>query len=189
MRQKKREGSVIIPAGLDVWKHELKTAQAFARDGYTVQFLVRDQTYRMKSADVLIDNVIYEIKAPKADKLSAIERNLKRATRQSANIIIDSRRMSKIHDLTIQNFLKQKLKQQKSIKKLLLVNRKHKIIDISTLVWYYLTTEVMHGAVCSYRKASFLLYLKGYKWDQPRRHRRILFGNPTLILAKHKRHV
>lgn len=118
--RRKIEGSVIIPAGLDVWEHELKTAQVFARNGYIVQFLPTSQTYRMKTADVLIGNEIYEIKAPKADKLSAVERNLKRAARQSANIIIDSRRMSKVHDVTIQKFLAKKLKQQKAIKKLLI---------------------------------------------------------------------
>jgi len=131
---KKTRGSVIIPAGLDIWDHEIRTAQVFARDGHTVQFMVADQGYRRKTADVLIDGVAYEIKSPKADKLSAIERNLKRATRQSSNIIIDSRRMSKIHDTTIQSFLAQKLKQQKTIKMLLFVNRKHQIIDISELI-------------------------------------------------------
>ena len=132
--KRKVKGSIIIPAELDVWEHELRTAQVFARYGYVVQFLVVSQAYRAKTADVLIDGEAYEIKAPRTDKLSAVERNLKRAARQSSNIIIDSRRMSKIHDATIQKFLAQKLKQQKTIKKLLFVNRKHQIIDISILI-------------------------------------------------------
>lgn len=132
MKQKVKS-SVIIPAGLDVWEHELRTAQVFALNGYTVQFLVADQAYRTKTADVLIGDEAYEIKAPKTDKLSAVERNLKRAAKQSCNIIIDSRRMGTLHDTTIQKFLAQKLKQQKGIKKLIFVNRKHQIIDISTL--------------------------------------------------------
>lgn len=61
------------------------------------------------TADAVIDGVLYEIKSPKTDKLSAVERNLKRATKQSSNIIIDSRRMSKLHDATIRKkFLSQK---------------------------------------------------------------------------------
>ncbi len=131
---RKKKGSIIIPAGLDVWDHELRTAQVFARYGYVVEFLTTDQGQRMKTADVLIDNVIYEIKSPKTDKLSAVERNLKRAVKQSGNIIIDSRRMNKIHDATIQKFLLQKFQQQRAIKKLLFVNRKHQIIDISDLL-------------------------------------------------------
>jgi hypothetical protein len=132
--KRKAKGSIIIPAELDVWEHELRTAQVFARHGYVVQFLVASQAYRAKTADILIGEEAYEIKAPKTDKLSAVERNLKRAARQSNNIIIDSRRMSKIHDSTIQKLLIQKLKQQKTIKRLLFVNRKHQIIDINTLI-------------------------------------------------------
>ena len=128
------KGSIIIPAGLDVWDHELKTAQVFAKHGYTVEFLIVNQGQRIKTADVLIDSIVYEIKSPKTDKLSAVERNLKRATKQSSNIIVDSRRMHKIHDTTIQGFLLQKLKHQRTIKKLLFVNRKHEIIDISELL-------------------------------------------------------
>lgn len=78
--------------------------------------------------------MLYEIKSPKTDKLSAVERNLKRATKQSGNIIIDSRRMSKLRDVTIQKFLMQKLKQQKTIKQILFINRKHEVTDIGDLL-------------------------------------------------------
>ena len=127
------KGKIIIPAGLDVWEHELRTAKVFAQHGHVVEFIAIDPTERAKTPDIQIDKIAYEIKSPKADKLSAVERNLKRAARQSGNIIIDSRRMSKIHDSTIQKFLVQKFKQQKSIKRLLFVNRKHQIVDISRL--------------------------------------------------------
>ena len=54
---RKVKGAVIIPAGLDVWEHELKTAQVFALNGHNVELLLTDPAYRMKSADVLIDRV------------------------------------------------------------------------------------------------------------------------------------
>jgi hypothetical protein len=56
--KQKVEGSIIIPAGLDIWEHELKTAQTFARGGYMVQFLVAKQAHRTKTADILIGNEI-----------------------------------------------------------------------------------------------------------------------------------
>jgi hypothetical protein len=129
---KTSRGTVTIPADINVWDHELKTAQVLARYGHRVEFVVADNGYRIKSADILVDGVPYEIKSPRTDKLSAVERNLKRASHQSANIIIDSRRMSKLHDSTVQKYLLQKLRQQKTIKKLLFVNRKHELIDISS---------------------------------------------------------
>jgi hypothetical protein len=87
-----------------------------------------------KSPDVLMNGEKWELKSPKTDKLSAIERNLKRATKQSGNVVIDSRRMHKLQDRTVQKFLLQKYKQQKTIKQLLFVNRRHQVIDISELV-------------------------------------------------------
>jgi len=112
----------------------------------------------LKRQTLLSNGVLYEIKSPKTDKLSAVERNLKRATKQSGNIIIDSRRMSKLRDVTIQKFLMQKLKQQKTIKQILFINRKHEVTDIGDLLWYHISTEAKHGTVCSYRKASFLVF-------------------------------
>lgn len=129
-----KSGKVIIPASVSPWDHELKTAHALAQHGFTVEFVTVSNNHKAKTADVVIDGVLYEIKSPKTDKLSAVERNLKRATKQSSNIIIDSRRMSKLHDATIQKFLVQKLKQQKTIKKILFVNRKHQVIDISDML-------------------------------------------------------
>jgi hypothetical protein len=129
-----KSGKVIIPATVAPWDHELKTAQALAQYGYVVEFVAASNNHKVKTADVVIDGVLYEIKSPKTDKLSAVERNLKRATKQSGNIIIDSRRMRKLRDATIQKFLAQKLKQQKTIKKILFINRKHQVIDISSLI-------------------------------------------------------
>ena len=133
-RTSKNKGEIRIPAGTNVWKHELSTASALARAGYVVEFLPTKDIKDTKSPDILMDGKKWELKAPRTDKLSAIERNLKRATKQSANIVIDSYRLRKIHDSTVQEFLARKFGQQRTIKKLLFVNRKRQVIDISTLV-------------------------------------------------------
>ena len=117
----KNNGEIRIPAGINVWKYELSTANALAKVGYVVEFLPTKDIKNAKSPDILMNGEKWELKAPKTDKLSAIERNLKRATKQSNNIVIDSRRLRKIHDSTVQAFL-------------LFVNRKHQVIDISALI-------------------------------------------------------
>ena len=134
-RVDKTKGEIRIPAGINVWKHELSTANALASIGYVVEFLPTKDIKNAKSPDILMNGEKWELKAPKTDKLSAIERNLKRATKQSSNIVIDSNRLRKIRDSTVQKFLLQKFKQQKTIKKLLFVNRKHQVIDISKPIW------------------------------------------------------
>lgn len=122
---KKPKGNVLIPADVEgVWKHELSTARALAKAGYFVEFLPAMNTNNAKTPDILMDGVKWEIKAPRTDKISAVERNLKRATKQSGNIIIDSQRLHGLQDRTVQRFLVQKLKQQKTIKRLLFVKPK-----------------------------------------------------------------
>lgn len=133
-RTKNNNGGIRIPANTNVWKHELHTARALAMAGYVVEFLLAKNIKNVKSPDIFMNGHKWEIKSPKTDRLSVVERNLKRATRQSHNVIIDSHRLRKLHDVTIQRFLVQKYKEQKTIKRLLFINRKRKIVDISMLV-------------------------------------------------------
>ncbi len=134
MAGKKKSGKIVIPHGLNVWHHELLTADALAGAGYNVEFLVTKTTRYEKSPDIMLGGQKWEIKSPISDKLSSIERNLKRATKQSGNIIVDSRRMRKIRDTSIQKVLVQKYAQQKTIKRLLFINRRREVIDISKLI-------------------------------------------------------
>lgn len=131
---KRVTGKVILPDGITIWPHELRTAQALGHAGYVVEFLIPNKRDSSKSPDVIIEGLMWEIKSPKTDKLSAIERNLKRASKQSDNIIIDSQRMKKLHDSTIQRVLKEKLNSQKTIKRIIFINRKRQVIDISGLM-------------------------------------------------------
>ena len=132
--KRKVKGSIIIPANASPWKHELKTAHVLARHGYIVEFMATSTGHEAKTADVLIDGESYEIKSPTASKLSAVERNLKRAYHQSAHIIFDSRRMKRLPDKSIQKELIKQFALTKNIRRILFVNRKHEVIDISTLI-------------------------------------------------------
>lgn len=130
----RKRGIITIPADTHVWRHELITVQALAHKGYDITFLPANNANRSKSPDILMMGVKWEIKSPKTDKLSAIERNLKRATKQSGNIILDSCRLRTLRDATVQKLLIQKFRQQKAIKRLLFINRRREIIDIGNLV-------------------------------------------------------
>ena len=132
--RRKTEGSIVIPANISPWDHELKTAHVLAQYGHIVEFVGVSYGHKLKTADVMIDGVPYEIKSPVASKLSAVERNLKRAYYQSTNIVFDSRRMKRLPDKSIQKDLIKQFRLTKNIKHILFVNRKHELIDISTLV-------------------------------------------------------
>ena len=123
-----------IPPNANIWKHELDTARALANHGYEVEFLRTSNMPRHKTPDILMDGLQWELKSPRTDKLSAIERNLKRASKQSQNIITDTHRLQRLHDASVQKLLIQKLRGQKTIQRLLLVNRKREVIDIASLI-------------------------------------------------------
>jgi len=105
-----------------------------AKAGYVVEFLPTKEIRNAKSPDILMDGEKWEIKSPTAQKLSAVERNLKRAYRQSTNIVFDSHRMGRLPDKSIQKELAKQFVLTKNIKHMLFINRKRKVIDISTLI-------------------------------------------------------
>ena len=73
----KYEPKIIIPKNLNPWPHELRIARILCAGGYRVEFVPASNTAKMP--DFWINGVEYELKSPISNKISAIERNLKRA--------------------------------------------------------------------------------------------------------------
>lgn len=130
---KVKNGCVIIPGGVQPWPHEERVAKILAAKGYKVEFLAKST---IKTADILLDGVEFEIKSPKTDKANSLEHVLRRALRQSSNIIIDSARINekRITDNQVQNFLISKARRHKQIKRLLFITKKGKIVDVKALI-------------------------------------------------------
>lgn len=126
----KQTGKIVIPDGVNVWPHEFESAKVLIRHGYTVEFLkARDQKGK-QTADCLINGVTWEMKAPKASSLKAVERNLKRGKWQSCRIIFDSRRMKYVPDKAIERELRRRFAEIKEIEKIKFINRHGQVIDI-----------------------------------------------------------
>lgn len=124
-------GKIIIAPDLNIWPHELETAKALALAGMTVEFIRRSEEQHATSADVLIDGIQWEMKAPKGESIKIVERNLRRAIRQSTCIIFDSRRIKRIPDKAIERELRTCCAGRvKGIRHLLFVNRHTDVIDI-----------------------------------------------------------
>jgi hypothetical protein len=129
-----KAGKVIEPAHCNIRDHERRTAKAIAATGLVVEFVPESTRDLTKSPDIIVEGLRWEMKSPKTDKWNQIQNNLKKANRQSKYIIIDSQRIKHLPDKSIQNFLLERYKKQKSIKRLLFVNRKRQVIDIANLV-------------------------------------------------------
>lgn len=127
---KQSRGKIIIAPDLNVWPHEYETAKALAMAGMTVEFIRRSEEYRTTSADVIIHGEEWEIKAPRSDKASAVDKNVRKALHQSKCVIFDSRRMKRIPDSTVEKELRKSALILRSMKHLLFVNRHGDVIDI-----------------------------------------------------------
>lgn len=99
MPRKIESGKVVVPVGVHPWQHELKVAQMLADAGYNIEFIPEQNL--LKTADFKIDGTEFELKSPEGSKLSAVERNLRRALKQSPNIVFDSSRMPGVQDSKI----------------------------------------------------------------------------------------
>lgn len=128
------KGKIIIPTGVRPWPHELRVAEILALAGYLVEFIPKGPN---RTADVLLNGVEYEIKSPLTDKANTWEHTIKRALRQSQNLIMDSSRTNgrKIRDDQICKFLVNKARRHPQIKRMIFITRQGQIIDIKALVW------------------------------------------------------
>jgi hypothetical protein len=126
-----KQGKIIIAANANVWSHEIETAKALAVAGFTVEFLRRSEEPHATSADILIDGVKWEMKAPKGGSMKTVEKNLRKAVHQASCIIFDSRRIKRIPDTAIERELRTCCGSRvKGIERLLFINRHAIVIDI-----------------------------------------------------------
>lgn len=126
----KNKGKIIIAPGINVWPHELKTAEALAETGYTVEFVPKSNVEFEKSADVIMAGVVWEMKAPKASAARRIQRTLRDALHQSRFVVFDSRRMKGLPDKAVERELRKWAPELKSLKRLVFVGRGGIVVDI-----------------------------------------------------------
>ena len=78
----------------------------------------------------MLDDIEFEIKSPITNKTDKLERNIKRALKQSANIIYDASRIRGMSESQLIKFLTNKAKTQPQIHKLILITKQNQIVDI-----------------------------------------------------------
>lgn len=110
-------------------KHELEMVIIFLAMGKDVEFLKPSRIKGAKTPDIYMDGISWEMKSPTGNKSYTIEEQLRRASKQSAYIIIDTRR-TLLLDTKIEKQIYNYLKKSHTIKKVLVINKKSKILDI-----------------------------------------------------------
>ncbi|MDR2191530.1 MAG: hypothetical protein LBO62_01425 [Endomicrobium sp.] len=72
-------GKTIIPFGVFPETHELETARFFNKLGKDIEFLRPIRSKGIRTPDIVMDGVLWEIKSPQGDSRRTIENNLRAA--------------------------------------------------------------------------------------------------------------
>ena len=132
-KNKKNRSKVVIPLGHPnpPEQHEIDAAFILARHYNTkVEFIIPIYDYMRKSADIIMSGVEWEMKSPTGASKATIENQFRRASKQSKNIVIDTRR-TKLDDSEIEKAIIREMKKPSAIKRIILINKLGKIVALS----------------------------------------------------------
>ena len=124
-----KHGKTIVPKGAFPEKHELETAWFFNDIGKNIEFLVPVDKNRIKTPDIKMDGILWEIKAPKNKGKHTMQHAFRKALYQSKYVIFDLQRIKMSNDKAISE-LKQKFKIVKICKRLLIITKDKKLFDL-----------------------------------------------------------
>lgn len=124
-----RQG-IFTPPGRKIWPHEMRVAKILAMAGHSIEFLPENL---QKMPDILLDGIEYEIKSPKTASSNTLEHLLKKGLKQCSNLIIDTSR-AKMRDDKMRDFLVAQMRKTKQIKKMIMITKRGRIIDIFGLI-------------------------------------------------------
>jgi hypothetical protein len=122
-------GKITIPYGVTPQLHEIATAKFFNKLGKDVEFLVPVDKDHVKTPDIKMDGVLWEIKAPTGNSPRTIENTLREALTQSRNIILDLRRIKLNGDKAISQ-IKRNFELSRKIYRVIVIRKDKTILDI-----------------------------------------------------------
>ena len=126
------EPLVLLPAGSPMMPepHEIEVAWILARHYHTVvEFLTPSEGYKMKTADMVMNGIIWEIKSPTGKGNSTVPNQFKRAAKQSSHIVFDARRVQ-LHEDDVLRQVRRQLTVQKAVKVVLFITKAGTVMEI-----------------------------------------------------------
>ena len=130
----KVKANVIIPTDLvnPIESHEIEAAWILARHyNVIVEFLKPIDGYKVKTADFVMDGIIWELKSPIGKSKNTIEYTLRRAGKQSRFLVFDGRRAQLSDEFMVQK-IHYELSKRRSIKKVIFINKNQEVLEIVT---------------------------------------------------------
>ena len=123
------DDKISLQTGAIPTTEELEVANFLASKNKNIRFLAPSTEKGMKTPDIEMDGMQWEIKTPIGKSANTIKRAFKTALRQSKDIIFDLRH-SKLPDEPNIDKLKKEFNDIKSAQRLLIITKKHELIDL-----------------------------------------------------------
>jgi len=118
----------IIPNGVILKPHELRTVVFLTEQGYDVELIPKVDKEGVRTPDIKINNLKWEMKSPKGAGRYLIQNTIQKAIKQSHNIIIDLRRAKRPQEKCLRE-TKTELEKSKSLRRLKIITKKGVMLD------------------------------------------------------------
>ena len=116
--------------GVHLEDHEYLTVKLLLENGLDIELIPRMQVKGMRTPDISIQGVLWEIKSPTGHGKHTIKHTLQNATPQSRNVIIDLRRC-KIQQEQAVNELTQRFNLSKRLRRMKIITDNTNILDFT----------------------------------------------------------
>ncbi len=126
MRPKKK--GKITPNGVSLEKHENETIVFFTELGFDIELIPPSNSPKAKTPDFMMAGAAWEMKASQGKSRTSLEHIVKRATKQSENIIIDLTRSKVTEDVAIKE-IERCFRQTNSCRKLKIITKSHNLLE------------------------------------------------------------
>ena len=120
----------LIYNGVHLTEAEKHTINILLNEGYNIELVQPSDVKDTHNPDILINNIYWEIKAPVGKSKNTIRHNLKRAEKQSRNVIIDLYRCG-LTEFQAMKDIKRVFYISKHLQKLKVITKQQKILDFS----------------------------------------------------------
>ena len=116
--------------GVHLQEHEYATVKLFLKKGYNIELIPPSAIKGLQMADVMLQGIPWEKKAPKGDGKNTIKHTFQNAGHQSSNVIIDLRRCKLSEEIAMKD-IKYYFKTSKRIRKMKIILNDEKIPSLT----------------------------------------------------------
>lgn len=113
--------------GVILQPHELATIEFLVAIGKTVKIV--PTTFRRKTADIIMDGILWEMKSPQSAGKYTIEHAFQAASKQSENLLLDLRRC-KIVEQKAMAKIEREASRRTKLKRVLIITKGGRLLDI-----------------------------------------------------------